>query len=144
MLSRLPFLAALSALVVLSACGRSPTPVYPVQGKVTYNGEVLTTGSVSFIPVAGGPPAEGHIQPDGSYILTTFKKGDGAVPGEHQVMVSAYQDNGPNANSTPLIPPKFSSGKSGVSGFVKEEKSNTVDLALEGPVMKKEKPVEMP
>ncbi len=46
-----------------------------VQGKVTYKGQPLTYGTVSFVPDASkgteGPIATGIIKEDGTYILST-------------------------------------------------------------------------
>lgn len=40
-----------------------------VQGSVTIDGELATSGMVTFYPVAGGPAAVGEIHADGSYAL---------------------------------------------------------------------------
>lgn len=63
-------------------------PTLPVKGKVTYNGKPLTRGNINFQPVDIGREANGSIQPDGTFVLTTFKDGDGAVPGVHRVAVT--------------------------------------------------------
>ena len=34
--------------------------------------------------------ATGRIQPDGSFVMTTFQKDDGVVAGEYDITVSAY------------------------------------------------------
>ena len=60
----------------------------PVKGKVTYKGKPLTQGEIVFEPDSGGREAHGAIGPDGGFELTTFNKGDGAVPGTHRVAVS--------------------------------------------------------
>src|SRR5262245_37564353 len=59
-----------------------------VSGKVTVGGKPVTTGTIMFHP-ASGPTAVGAIGPDGSYTLTTIKKGDGAVVGSHRVTIEA-------------------------------------------------------
>jgi hypothetical protein len=69
-----------------------------VSGKVTYKGQPVTKGIVSFIPRGGpgsetGQSATGEIGADGSYTLTTFDPGDGAVLGEHTVLVSAREED---------------------------------------------------
>jgi hypothetical protein len=62
-----------------------------VQGKVTYKGEPLKYGTVSFVPDASkgtdGPIATGTIKEDGTYILSTDEGGDGALVGHHKVSV---------------------------------------------------------
>ena len=138
------FVVAALVLLPFSGCGGPETPVYPVTGKVTYNGKPLPTGSVTYIPIAAGPSATGRIREDGTYTLTTFTEGDGAVPGDHQVLISAMLMTTPEALPAPLLPDKFSSGNSGVTKKVEPIDQNTLDLELTGPVMKETKPVVMP
>ena len=90
-------LAALGmAITTLAVGGCSPgVPVVPVQGTVTWKGAPLTRGTVVFQPYqieAGLPrrPATGHLQKDGTFRLTTFEPGDGAVVGTYQVTVHSY------------------------------------------------------
>jgi hypothetical protein len=84
---------------LLIGCGDASRPkLGKVSGKVTYNGQPVTKGVVSFVP-SGGPGAQtgqgatGEIGPDGSYTLTTFENGDGAVLGEHTVLVIAREED---------------------------------------------------
>ena len=62
-----------------------------VTGKVTVGGRALASGTITFWPDDGGPPAGGPIGADGTYRLTTYEEGDGAVPGKHKVTVQAEQ-----------------------------------------------------
>src|SRR4051795_1119568 len=65
---------------------------YPVSGKVTYKGEPVAKGTVGFVPMdSGGRVANGDLQPDGSYTLTTHTPRDGALPGKYRVSVSAVE-----------------------------------------------------
>ncbi len=85
-------------LVVAVACGgcnRGPQ-IVPVRGLVTYEGKPLEYGTITFQP-AQGQPAKGVIQPDGSFVLSTFRQGDGAVVGEHKVRVTCYESQRPGA-----------------------------------------------
>jgi len=60
---------------------------YPVTGRVTYKGEPVEKGTISFIPVqADGRAAAGEIT-NGSYSLTTSTPNDGALPGSYKVTV---------------------------------------------------------
>jgi hypothetical protein len=85
----------------MGGCGTDPSkpPLGRVHGRVTYNGKPLTNGSVIFTPVAGptggatGQIAAGQLGSDGSYTLTTFEKGDGAILGQHVVTVEAHEGN---------------------------------------------------
>lgn len=84
---------ALVALLLLpcagcgSKAGTFAATTVPVKGKVTYQGKPLTKGTIKFEPDSGRE-AHGEINSDGSFVLTTFKEGDGAVPGLHRVAVS--------------------------------------------------------
>ena len=100
------------AALVLSCwgCGTSSEPpagtTIPVKGKVTYKGQPLTQGSVVFEP-DGGREANGEIQSDGTFELTTFKIGDGAVPGVHRVGITGSLKGGKSP-----IPVKYRSPSS--------------------------------
>ncbi len=76
----------------VSGCGSSAAstgaPTAPVRGKVTYKGQPVTKGRIIFEPDGKGKEATGEIQPDGTFVLTTYKKDDGAVLGNHRVSIS--------------------------------------------------------
>jgi hypothetical protein len=84
----------LGALVftLCCGCGSSDGPyvatTVPVKGKVSYKGKPLTQGEIVFEPKSAGREAHGNIQPDGTFELTSFKSGDGAIAGTHRVAVS--------------------------------------------------------
>ncbi len=125
-------------LAGLSGCESSSdlAQTAKVQGMISYQGKPVTTGTVMFIPVAGGPPATGQIQPDGSYVMKTYFSADGAVLGEHKVTITAL-DMGtglPEDEATepkPLIPEKYSrDATSGLTATV-ESDENQIDFPLE-------------
>lgn len=139
-------MAALSALLLvgLSGCGGEVSgqkDTASVQGTVTYQGQPLTTGTVFFVPAGGGPTAEGQIREDGTFELTTYEEGDGAVPGQHGVMIHAEremkavlpEDEDPDNPPDPqLIPAKYSSVEtSGLTATVTAEGENTVKFELQ-------------
>ena len=71
-------------------------PLGKVRGTVAHNGKPLTSGTVTFTPITGkgaegGHVATGEVESDGSYVLTTFDTGDGAVLGQHAVSVVAHE-----------------------------------------------------
>ena len=92
------FPLVLVALSAFSGCGGNSTSLgvstAPVKGKVTYKGQPLTQGSISLEPENSGREAAGSIQPDGSFVLTTYKKDDGAIIGSHRVAVSSMSTAG--------------------------------------------------
>lgn len=125
--SRLWRLVATAAVTLVVGCGvGSPRPV-AVRGQVTYQGRPLGKGTVTFIPTEPGPPATGQIQPDGKFTLSTFRPGDGALPGRYAVMVIAVGDTAgrlPDDSNPPaslLVPRKYASYRtSEITAEVKE------------------------
>ena len=97
-------------LMLLSLAGCSgeggtpekPVTTVPVKGKVTLNGKPVTKGTIHFEPDYGRP-AQGPIQADGSFVLTTYQADDGAVPGTHRVSVT---------DAGRAVPQKFTSAGS--------------------------------
>jgi hypothetical protein len=101
-------MSAALLLALFAGCGRSGTPTYPAGGTVKYDdGSPLFAGSVSFrsLDSADGPSARGDVQPDGSFELTTFTPGDGAVLGRHQAVVILPTQGGRPGFKLPTPPP---------------------------------------
>ncbi len=114
-------------------------PMVPVKGKVTWQGEALESGTVTFHPeqiAVGLPkrPATGLLQPDGTFSLTTFTADDGAIEGSYQVTVHSYSSTPADSHSDTqigkyiwAIPQRFGDpAKSGLTAEV------TVDVTKEG------------
>jgi hypothetical protein len=74
-------------------CQKSPYDLAPVRGRITVGQQPVAGGKVMFAPAAkgdsleAGKPAYGLTQPDGTFTLSTFGVGDGAIVGEHWVTV---------------------------------------------------------
>jgi hypothetical protein len=77
-------------MLLLAGCGDGLPETAPVTGKVTYQGKVVSEGKIGFYP-SQGVPAFGQIQSDGHFTLSTFKPGDGAIPGHHTVTIEAMR-----------------------------------------------------
>ena len=87
-----PRLAVALILSLVSGCSGERALTTAVHGKVTFKGQPLGGGVIAFHPVkidAGLPSrtAQGAIDAEGHYTLSTFKLDDGAVPGEYAVTV---------------------------------------------------------
>lgn len=128
----------LLALGALSATGCSGSNLVEVTGKVTYKGEPVTSGTISFI-AADKPAAYGDLQPDGTFALHTENPGDGATPGAYRVIVVAMQDQGgllPEQRSPlppPTVPIKYTSlATTDLTADVVSGKKNVIDFNLEG------------
>ena len=134
-------LAITAALGVCTGCGESLPPTVRVHGKVTWKGEPLSDGKVVFQPeeIAEGlprRPATGDLGPDGTYELTTFRKGDGAVPGRYAVLVHSYISqptmSNPSAPYIWRIPDRYGDSKqTELSATVSRDKGDvTLDFEI--------------
>jgi hypothetical protein len=127
-------LGCLAALTLAAAgCGER-VKLGRVSGRVTYKGQAVPTGAVTFLPDPGGPPATAAIGPDGTYTLVTPDVGDGAVVGRHAVMITALQAAPAREAHDPLPPPiiPVRYGNTSTSGLTADVKDgeNTIDFDL--------------
>lgn len=82
-----------SAAMMVCGCGRSLPETAIVRGQVTVGTNPLTEGMITFFPEKGRA-ATSRIEPDGTFRLTTFKPGDGAILGQHRVTIDAVKLSG--------------------------------------------------
>lgn len=76
-------------LFCLMGCGDGRPQTYPVEGSVRFeNGQPVTFGSVEFRSPELRFMARSKIDSQGRFALSTFVNEDGAVAGEHQVVVT--------------------------------------------------------
>src|SRR5262249_53083900 len=122
---------------------------YPVTGRVTYKGEPVKRGLITFTPdQTDGRAATGTVE-NGNYALTTLADRDGALPGSYKVSLTAREADftqvvanakgGPakqkdvaqaNREAKYLIPAKYGSIQtSGLSAKV-EERPNQYNFDL--------------
>jgi len=106
-------------LMLVCGCGESGPRTIEIRGTVTTGGKTLEGGTITFKPTNvpdGGArrPAIGQIESDGSYTLSTFTHGDGALPGEYAVVITSlvgappltvWEENPPKRKSR--IPLKY-------------------------------------
>jgi hypothetical protein len=90
----------LGSVLLLASIGCGADPTMPklgkVYGTVSYHGKPVDAGHIVFTPVAGkggetGQTATGEIESDGTYTMTTFNTGDGAILGQHVVTVTVRE-----------------------------------------------------
>lgn len=95
---------------VIGCSGNSGYPdTAPVRGVLIYKGKPLPDANVSFIPLLGRP-ASATTNANGEFELTTFTEGDGAIPGEHQVIVEKLEQTTSQdlyAQTKSAIPKKY-------------------------------------
>lgn len=116
--------------VCLFGCGPEYPDTYKVSGKVTVGGQPASNVYVVFIPEEGRM-GTGKTDENGDYKLTTFNKGDGAVPGEHTVTISNpdISEGTGNAGSAP-IPPEYATRQTSTIKKTVENSSNTINIEL--------------
>lgn len=89
---------------MLVGCGgQSYPPTSPVSGTVTLDGKPVEGATVTFVPNDSKlRPAAGVTDSSGKYTLTSFRSGDGAMPGEYKVTVSKFfSEAGPSPYDNP-------------------------------------------
>lgn len=123
--------------VACLGCGLAKETTYPVQGVVRFpDGKVLRGGWIEFESSGRDNPvtARGVVGPDGSFVLGTFTENDGAVPGEHRVIVMSNYQIGTGAERPGMIPqetlhPRF--GDFGTSRLTETVKEGDNTLLIE-------------
>ncbi len=128
-------------LFTMSGCGDGHPKRSAVTGTVSYNGKPLSIGSLVFIPVGGGPSAQGKVDRNGFYEMGTFDDDDGVIPGDYKIMITALTSPGGsglpedavdgNAGPVSVIPEWYGDlEKSGLLVTVVADKANTIDFPL--------------
>jgi hypothetical protein len=89
-----------AALLLACTSCAAKTNIYPVSGKVTYNG-VPAEGAVVFLRRQGGDAMNeqmtmGIVQADGSFEIVCGPLGKGAAPGEYDVLIEWKRFAGQN------------------------------------------------
>jgi hypothetical protein len=126
----------LAGLALLGdGCNAHPDrlPVYPVRGKVLYQGQPAAGAYVSFHPA--DPDAKLPVGPravvggDGSFVLSTYVKEDGAPAGDYVVTVEwrkpVRRPDGETEPGPNLLPPRYQTPKtSGLRATVSARSEN--------------------
>ena len=126
---------AVMLLLASIGCGRPAHELdtAAVRGKVTLDGEPLPSGYV-VVPTSRGRMTSGEIEPDGTFVLTTYRHGDGAQLGTHPVVVQEVPpdefSSGAEKRRVP-IPRRYTiAGTSGLTIDVKNDEENYAELKL--------------
>lgn len=99
-------------LLLTSGCSDGLPKRYPVKGTVRFtDGSPVKTGTIELGGNGSRWTASGEIERDGSFVLTTVKKGDGAVPGEYRAvirqMILAYLPAEGGHDHGKLVPDRY-------------------------------------
>lgn len=87
-------IALLALTAITFGCGRSDSLI-PVSGTIkNIDGTPLTfeSGAVIFHPSAAGRAANGSVDENGEFALTTTAPGDGVQPGSYKVVVQLWKN----------------------------------------------------
>ena len=128
-------LALILPAVVLVGCGGRTGKMV---GKVTFNGQPVTGGRLTFVPVpkegerTPGLPASAEVKPDGSYEV-----GSGAVVGRLRLSYTPPPaDWPPGVEPIPSVPPPqspFTGAVPQVNEVEVKAGANTIDIELVAP-----------
>lgn len=89
-------LTAALALVLAAGCGGESGPArLPVSGRVTLDGQPLSTGAITFLPSGPGHAVGGRIE-DGTFSLG---RPEGPGPGSYKVEIVSVQPTGKQVTS---------------------------------------------
>lgn len=130
------------AAVCMSGCGPAG-----VHGRVTYDGKPVAADwtnhvecEICFRPADDRRPACGNINADGFYRLSSFTKGDGAIPGKYTVTIKAVKvhpssegSHGGNDWLEWLVPKRYENqATSGLTAVVESDDTEiNIDLPKE-------------
>jgi hypothetical protein len=109
-------LFVLPALLVASGCGEARIPVFPVTGKLSFQGKppvgarvVLHAADPSDIDDVA---PSGAVQSDGTFAITAYEPGDGAPQGDYVATVQWFKVIGDAGGSAPgpnVLPKMYAS-----------------------------------
>jgi len=85
-------ITSLLCLSLLVGCGKPQLPLGQVRGRLTVDGQPVAAAKIRFEPVAGGRPSFAESDRTGYYTLRYNARRMGALPGEHAVKVSTFQE----------------------------------------------------
>jgi hypothetical protein len=107
-----------------------------VVGLVTLDGNALPTGSISFVPVTGGPLAYAMIDSSGNYEVYTGREA-GLKPGEYSVCIVARKPstamsagNGPPPPGEQITPKRYASADTSGLKYTIDSGSNEINIEL--------------
>ena len=114
------FILASLAGCCLAGCGATApaVEVHKTSGTITFENHPIPGAFLVLHPKGELPPdvpkPRAEVQPDGSFVATTFEPDDGAPAGEYVVTVElqkVYQVGGEHIRSSNLLPLRYSSAQ---------------------------------
>ena len=122
---------ALAFSAAALGCGKKGPKLYPVKGQVFFMDQPAAGAQVVFQPTGGANAeagiASGTVGPDGSFALSTYPHGDGAVAGEYNVVVTWMPENARELdNPKNKLPAKYADSNNPVLKATVKEEANEV------------------
>jgi hypothetical protein len=95
MLGKRTFIAAAACcLLLMAGCGEGNLPTHEVVGTVEFSdGAKAKFGDIEFYSAEFKINARGKVNRDGTFTVSTFEKGDGAVAGHHEIVIMQQVGN---------------------------------------------------
>ena len=119
----------------LVGCGPTLPATFPVAGKVVDSrGAAIEQASVAFFSSHAGKSvrAEGVVGERGRFALSTFRPGDGAVAGQHQVVIVHLPTADGPMRVARSIPARYGNPEtSGLTVEIEPRPLNEVTLVIE-------------
>jgi hypothetical protein len=120
--------------IVITGCRPSyQLDIAPARGTVTLDGKPLSAGGVLLTPERGRA-AGGRLAADGSFVLSTYGHGDGAIIGKHRVAITPPQSENesdkPLPGSVPVPQRYLSATSSSLEVEIKAGQENVFHLPL--------------
>lgn len=139
--SRVAFaFGSVATALLLAGCGGGDEfNTAPVSGKVTFNGKPVTSGTIMLRPISEGDSnitgkgAAAPVQDDGSFVLTTYEQGDGAIVGKHRVSYVPSMETKAipaGGHGSPIVQSSFAGAKPKVPEVEIKPGDNTLNIEL--------------
>jgi len=135
MKSSIHWLMLLAAALLPLGCNNNNASVGSVSGTVSYDGQPLKSGEITFLP-AQGRPGYGKVVDGQIQEVTTESAGDGAPVGTNRITITAREESTavaqPGQMAAPgrsLIPERY--GDAEKSGLTADIKAGTNELKLD-------------
>ena len=85
-------LITIQIIFLITGCNQDKPKLVKVNGKIKFNGQPLTAGSITFHPASTNTFTKDNpssiLQEDGSFKMKTFPYGDGVSPGEYKITLA--------------------------------------------------------